>query len=108
MDLVAAVQGDARVSPRVAGFLQGLHQPLGAIEPGILQVPLGSVMVCDVRPVCAVDRDGDRRADVVVPLVVDVGLRPGGIAKAPVCVLQESSRHVVVCDMQSVRGVDRD
>ena len=106
VDLVSVVEGDAGVPTRVVVSIKGLHQPVGAIEPSVLQIPLASVMVCDVRPVCAVDRDGDRRADVVVPLVVDVGLRPGGIPKAPVCVFQESAANVVVCDVQPVRGVD--
>ena len=53
-----------------------LDQPLGAVEPSVLQVPVLPVVECDVRPVRAVDRDGYRGSDVVAALVVDGGLRP--------------------------------
>ena len=111
VDLVGAVEGDVGVGPGAAVFIQGLHQPIGAIEPSVLQVLMGSVMVCNVRSVCAVDCDGDGGADVVAPLVVDVGLHPGGATKLPVCVLQiipvaAASVHGVVGDVQPVHGVD--
>ena len=68
--------GDARIPAGAAIFVQGLDEPFGAVEPGVLQVPVLPVVVCDVRPVRAVDGDGDRGSDVVAALVVDVGLRP--------------------------------
>ena len=74
--LIVAVQGDARIPAGTPIFVQGLNQPLGAIEPSVLQVPVGPVMVGDVRPVCAVYGDGDRCPDVVAALVVDCRLGP--------------------------------
>ena len=101
-----AIDGDARVPAGAAILLQRLDEPIRTVEPGVLQVPVLPVVECDVGPVRAVDRDGYRGSDLVAALVVDGGLRPCGLARASLSVLQGVSRYVEVRHMEAVRRVD--
>ena len=106
VDLVFLIDVDAREPAHVAARVQALHEPGGPIVPSILQIVVGLVAVCDVRPVVAVECDGKRCSDVVVALVVDGGLGPRGVAQCPVGVLQIPPAPVVEGHVQTVLGVD--